>query len=222
MSAAFSIGTLDEDGLASDRAGHAEPEGADRGAARADRGRHPDRRADGAGPARASPTGRSNSARWSRPRSTPARRTCRRSCCICAPVCARSSCRGSRRSTRTWWSATRSCTARRTGRRPSVRRSRRRCTRSSIGTPRRPDALAPRFRRPRHARSRSRPSSLRLVSYPSARSGTGAVRLGDGFRGERHPCCVGARERDVATARPRELVGPARVLVGRVQRISPV
>ena len=90
-------------------------------------------------------------------------------------------------------------------------------------TPRRAGALAPRFRRPpaRTQRAADR-AACALVSYPSARSRTARCALGDGFGRERHPRRVGARERDVAAARPRELVGPAGVLVGRVQRIPRV
>ena len=119
-------GVLDRDArrgrLAQERARHPAPARAHRGRSGAERGRHPVRRPDGADPARASPTTRASSGRWSRRRSTRARPTSRRSCCTCAPACARSSCRGSRTPTPTSSNGTRSSTASPTRPRPNAMR----------------------------------------------------------------------------------------------------
>ena len=100
------------EGLAGDRAAHAEPEGAPGGGGRAQPRRHPDGRADRAADARVNDAPRAGRADRRGGDRGAARPTSAARRCSCAAPCARSSSSGCASTARTWSSATRGSTPR--------------------------------------------------------------------------------------------------------------
>ena len=131
VSAAFSIGTLDEQVWRATEPGTPHPRARIEAIRTLTEGGIPTRSVDGADPPGDLGSSPTNSEKWSVPPSTRERPTSRPSCCTSGPAFEKSSSRGWRRSIRTSSSAISRCTGSPTGRRVSASSSADRCRRWS-------------------------------------------------------------------------------------------